>query len=63
MMHYGWWGGWWWIWWVIWILIIIWVFALWMPGGRARVRRMTPTEVLQHRLALLKRDQIPPSQT
>lgn len=74
-MHtYAWWSGWWWIWWVVWIIIIIWLFTLWFPGGRARAARMTPLEVLQHRLArgeitpeeyeqrlaLLKRDQRPP---
>lgn len=56
LQHYyygGWGGGWWWIWWVIWALIIIFAFAWWIPwGGRDRVvRRETPLELLQRRLA------------
>lgn len=72
-MHgYGWWGGWWWIWWIIWIIIIIWAFAWWIPNRGDH--RLTPLEVLQHRLArgeitpedyerrkaILERDQFPP---
>ncbi|HET9783386.1 MAG TPA: SHOCT domain-containing protein [Terriglobales bacterium] len=49
----GWWGGgWWWIWWVVWILIIVLAFAWWAPwSADHRVSRLTPIEVLQHRLA------------
>lgn len=49
----GWWGGgWWWIWWIVWILIVVWAFAWWAPwGADHRAARLTPLEVLQHRLA------------
>ncbi|HZT72627.1 MAG TPA: SHOCT domain-containing protein [Terriglobales bacterium] len=51
MPYYGW--AWWWIWWVIWALIIIFAISWWTPwGGRSRfVRRETPLEILQRRLA------------
>ncbi|MGH9533275.1 MAG: SHOCT domain-containing protein [Terriglobales bacterium] len=46
----GW--GWWWIWWIVWVVIIILAFAWWTPlGGRTRIYRETPLEVLRRRLA------------
>jgi len=51
MHYYGWWGGggWWIAWWLVWIIIIVGVFSWWTPNRRPV--RVTPLEVLQHRLA------------
>jgi putative membrane protein len=46
------WAGWWWVWWVVWVVIIILAVAWWTPlGGRTRIYRETPLEILRRRLA------------